>query len=73
LNWHPSLELNPSCFLMNAIHFQTFFEVVKEVRILLPKNFTPSQKAIFENNLTRSIYEQSKAAICLPDGISLQP
>jgi len=49
------------------------FEVVREGRILLSENFTPSQNNIFENNLTKSIYEQSKAAICLPDGISLQP
>jgi len=36
-------------------------------------NFATSQKAIFENNLTKSTNEQGKATICLPDGISLQP
>jgi len=49
------------------------FEVVTEGRILLPMNFATSQKAIFENNLTKSTNEQGKATICLPDGISLQP
>lgn len=53
--------------------FRPSFEVVKEVRILLPGNFAPGQKVIFENKLTKSTNEQRKATICLPHGIGLQP